>query len=70
MTLIRDRLLFKCQGAGYKVGGHMKFHVASRGVTINFFFPAEGEGGGACKNCYNKITKKFPHSLCSLDFFL
>ena len=38
----------------------MKFHVASRGVAINFDFPAGG--GGSCLNCSNKIIKQF----CSL----
>ena len=27
----------------------MKFHVASRGVTIKFGFPARGGGGGHVK---------------------
>ena len=27
-----------------KKGGHVNFHVASRGVTINFDFPAGGGG--------------------------
>ena len=29
----------------------MNFHMASRGVTIKFDFPA----GGSCLNCSNKI---------------
>ena len=32
-------------GCGYKVGGSCEFHVASRGVTINFDFPAGGGEG-------------------------
>ena len=63
MCIIRDRSLFKCQGGWLKVGGvHVNFHVTSRGVTINFDFPAGG-GGGSCLNCYNKIIKNFPRSL-------
>ena len=46
--LIRDRSLFKCQGAATKVGGgggHVNFHVASRGgVAINFDFLGRGRG--------------------------
>ena len=43
---IRDRSLFKCQGGGgQKVGGgHVNFHVVSRGVAFNFDFPV----GGSC----------------------
>ena len=42
-------------------GGHVNFHVASRGggVAINFDFPA----GGSCLNCFNKIILKNPRSL-------
>ena len=40
----------------------MHFHVASRGVAINFGFPA----GGSCCNCPYKIIKNFP---CSLGFY-
>ena len=47
----------------------MNFHVASRGVTLNFGFPAGGGGGGSCLNCSNKIIKNFPHSLRSLDLY-
>ena len=43
-------------------GGHVNFHVASRGVAINFDFPA---GVGSCLNCSNKIIKK-NSSLASL----
>ena len=32
----------------------MNFHVASRGVAINFDFPA----GGSCLNCSHKIITK------------
>ena len=32
----------------------MNFHVASRGVAINFGFPA----GGSCLNCSDKIIIK------------
>ena len=42
---IRDRSLFKCQGGWLKGrggGGHVNFHVASWGVTINFDFHAGG----------------------------
>ena len=44
---IRDRSLFKCQGGGgLKVGtgggGHVNFHVVSRGVAFNFDFPVGG----------------------------
>ena len=28
---IRDRSLFKCLGAAKKCGGHVNYHVASRG---------------------------------------
>ena len=34
----------------------MNFNEASRGVTINFDFPAGG--GGSCFNCSNKIILK------------
>ena len=37
----------------------MHFHVASRGVAINFGFPA----GGSCFNCPYKIIKIFPRLL-------
>ena len=37
----------------------MHFHVASRGVAINFGFPA----GGSCFNCPCKIIKIIPRSL-------
>ena len=37
----------------------MHFHVASRGVAINFGFPA----GGSCFNCPYKIIKICPRSL-------
>ena len=46
---IRDRSLFKCRGGGGRLksrGGHVNFNEASRGVTINFDFPAGGGGGG------------------------
>ena len=46
---IKDRSLFKCQGEGRlksRGGGHVNFHVASRGwVAINFDFPEGGVGG-------------------------
>ena len=45
----------------------MHFHVASRGLAINFGFPAGG--GGVCFNCPNKIIKNFPRSLSSLGFY-
>ena len=37
----------------------MRFHVASKGVAINFGFLA----GWSCFNCPYKIIKKFPRSL-------
>ena len=37
----------------------MHFHVARRGVAINFGFPA----GVSCFNCPYKIIKIFPRSL-------
>ena len=43
----RDCSLFKCQRGGRlksRGGGHVNFHVASRGVAINFDFPAGGGG--------------------------
>ena len=60
---IREGSLFRCQGGGAakKVGGQMNFHVASRGVTFNFGFPAGG--GGSCVNCSNKIIRFFSRSL-------
>ena len=43
-SMLRDRSLFKCQGRRLKEWGHVKFHVSSRGVAINFDFPAGGGG--------------------------
>ena len=37
----------------------MHLHMASRGVAINFGFPA----GGSCFNCPYKIINFFPRSL-------
>ena len=37
----------------------MKLHVASRGVTINFSFPAGGGGGGHVKIVTIKSLKIF-----------
>ena len=48
----------KARGAKKK-GSHVHFYVASRGVAINFGFPA----GGSCFNCPFKIIKIFPRSL-------
>ena len=45
---LRDRSLFKCQGGRLKSrggGGHVNFHVVSRGVAFNFDLPVGGGGG-------------------------
>ena len=49
-------------GGGLKVGGHINFHVASRGSLITL----ASQQGVSCNNCSKFF---FPRSLRSLGFY-
>ena len=62
----RGRSIFKCQvgSAKSRGGGHVNFHVASRGVAINFHFPA---GVVMFKVSNTIIKKKFLAYSCFIN---